>query len=286
MGTAELGSISGSRALPILMSARSDPATPLATPREVGPPSSSPAPKRLRELQLSSPLSDSTMPRQPTPPGTGSMVEIGGGWTQCTPGDGGRKKDAKRFDLPVLKTEPLDKQLLHAVGEGDAQLVDTLLKSGANVDAADPTGTTPTMVAAASGDAACLQALLSHKPNLTATNSQGRTALHVAAFLGRIGAGTDPGCIGLLMRAGADPTAPVVGSDGGATPMQLACIGLLGDGDSPRCPSSPRGATTPRRGSRVRLPKTPTIKKADVELLLSAGPVRMKTSGRTSPCPA
>ena len=40
------------------------------------------------------------------------------------------------------------------MGEGDAELVDTLLKSGANVDAADPTGTTPTMVAAASGDAA------------------------------------------------------------------------------------------------------------------------------------
>jgi hypothetical protein len=282
------------------MSARSDPATPLVTPREVTPPpqpvppptgqSERHRPPELRipshrsDLRALNPPEGGATPRQATPSGKGSLVEIGDGWARCTPGDGSRpyywhrKKDVKQFDVPVLATEALNKQLLRAAGDGDAELMDSLLKGGANVNAADPTGTTPTMKVAASGDSECLHVLLSHKPNLKAVNSQGRTSLHIAAFWGRIGFGTDPGCIGQLMRAGADPKALVAGSDEGLTPTQLACIGLLGDGSTPREPSTPRIAATPRSGSRVRVPNSPagapTIKRTDVELLLSVGPVR------------
>ena len=295
------------------MSARSDPATPLATPRDDDAPASSAAPtpipqppaqlrsaasapprqRRPPELKIDPPRADlralnptasSMTPRPPpvsTPNGKGSLVEIGDGWARCTPGDGGRayfwhrKNDRKQFDAPVLKTEVLNKQLLRAAAGGDAEQMGELLKGGANVNAADPTGTTPAMKAAASGDMECLKALLAYKPSLQLVNSQGRTALHIAAFWGRVGFGTDPGCIGALMRAGADPKAAVVGSEDGTTPTQLACIGLLGDGSSPTgggmTPRTPRAALVPRGmpGSPVI---APAINKSDVELLLSVGP--------------
>ena len=287
------------------MSARSDPATPLATPREneAAAPALAPGlaehkakrrppqltvPATRSDLRALNPVGSSATPRQATPSGKGSIVEIGDGWARCTPGDGSRpyywhrKNDVKQFDAPVLATEVLNKQLLRAAGDGDAEQMDSLLRGGANVNAADPTGTTPTMKAAASGDAECLRVLLAHKPNLKQANSQGRTALHIAAFWGRIGFGIDPGCIGQLLRAGADPASPVVGSGGGggATATELACIGLLGDGSSPSAltPRTPRNAMTPRAGSRVKVPGSPAgaapIKKSDVELLLSVGPVR------------
>lgn len=281
------------------MSARSDPATPLVTPRDADQPDQSGLKRRPPELNVPTPPSvlrpsgSSTTPRLSTPSGKGLLVEIGDGWARCTPGDGGRpyywhrKKDVKQFDIPKLATEVLDKQLLRAAGEGDAKLMDELLKRGAKVDAADPAGTTPTMKASAMGNVKCLNLLLSYKPNLKATNSQGRTALHIAAFWGRIGFGTDSGCIGLLMRAGADAAARVVGSEEGMTAIQLACIGLLGEGSSPNglSPRTPRISTTPRSGSRVAVPGSPAgspaIKKTDVELLLSVGPVSAKLLCRT-----
>ena len=224
---------------------------------------------------------------QPTPGGKGELVEIGDGWSRCTPGDGSRVfywhrgDDIKQFEQPVLATEALNRQLLRAAGDSDAEMVANLLESGASIDATDPTGTTATMKASANGDIACLRLLLQAKPDLALTNAQGRNALHIASFWGRIGFETDPGCIGALLRAGADPSAPVDDGEERLAASDLACVGISvspapPSSDPSATPRTPRNMMTPRSGVRTTPQGSPAgapaIKRSDVELLLEVGP--------------
>ncbi|HEX4595627.1 MAG TPA: ankyrin repeat domain-containing protein [Bryobacteraceae bacterium] len=89
--------------------------------------------------------------------------------------------------------------LLMACQNGNAAMIETLLKAGADANAVKTNGTTPLMMAAASGSAEAVSALLRHRANVNAKESaHGQTALMFAAALNRAAA------IKVLMANGAD----------------------------------------------------------------------------------
>ena len=234
-------------------------------------------------------------PRPPLSPGSanqgalsagnstpGSLVEIGEGWWKATPSDGARpyywhrKNDVRQFEPPTMRLAVLNKKLLAAADDRDAALVQELVSMGADVDAADPSGTTCVMKAVLNDDIQCLSALVGGSgpaPDLELRNALGRSALHIASFWGRIGRGSDSGILGALMRAGCDVGAIVSGSggDAGCTAISLACVGIVGSADTAKG-GSPLTPRTPP--ATPRTPGTPRTlpDKADVELLLRIGP--------------
>jgi ankyrin repeat protein len=89
--------------------------------------------------------------------------------------------------------------LLMACQNGNAALIETLLKAGSDANAVKSNGTTPLMMAAASGHADAVQTLLAHGANVNAKESaHGQTALMFAAALNRAAV------IRVLMANGAD----------------------------------------------------------------------------------
>ena len=89
--------------------------------------------------------------------------------------------------------------LLMACQNGNAALIETLLKAGSDANAVKTNGTTPLMMAAASGHADAVQTLLAHGANVNAKESaHGQTALMFAAALNRAAV------IKVLMANGAD----------------------------------------------------------------------------------
>ena len=86
-----------------------------------------------------------------------------------------------------------------AAKNGSAPMIDLLLKSGSEANAADGNGTTPLMLAAASGNADAVKLLLDRGAQVNATDTaHGQTALMFAASLNRADA------IRMLMDHGAD----------------------------------------------------------------------------------
>jgi ankyrin repeat protein len=86
-----------------------------------------------------------------------------------------------------------------AAESGDSELIEVLLKAGATVDAANDSGTTPLMIAAASGSTSAVAALLAHGANVNAREkTYGQTALFFAAGRDRAEA------VRFLLSKGAD----------------------------------------------------------------------------------
>jgi uncharacterized protein len=89
--------------------------------------------------------------------------------------------------------------IVSAVKARDVAGVTSLLKKGADVNAADLDGTTPLMLAVQDRDTDMIQALLKAGASVDATNRYGATALQTAARNGDASAAT------LLLNAGANP---------------------------------------------------------------------------------
>jgi ankyrin repeat protein len=86
-----------------------------------------------------------------------------------------------------------------AAKNGSAQMLDLLLKAGAEADTANGTGTTPLMLAAASGKVDAVQVLLAHGANVNAREKTwGETPLMFAAAMNRAEV------VKLLISKGAD----------------------------------------------------------------------------------
>jgi len=92
--------------------------------------------------------------------------------------------------------------LLEAVRADDKQEVARLIDAGADVNAADPLGTTPLMWAARYGDAALVARLLRAGANAAAENTFGVTPMSEAALIGSVSV------IRELLAAGVDPDSP------------------------------------------------------------------------------
>jgi uncharacterized protein len=90
--------------------------------------------------------------------------------------------------------------LLVAAKTGNAKVIETLIKHGADPDRTTTNGTTPLMLAAAAGDADAVRILAYYSANVNAREKvKGETALDFAAASGRTEA------IRVLTAAGADP---------------------------------------------------------------------------------
>ena len=110
----------------------------------------------------------------------------------------------------------LDSPVADAAMRGDAGAVAALLAGGADVNAAQGDGMTALHWSARNGDAALARTLIEAGANVGAGTRIGHyTALHMA---GEVGAGD---VVELLLGAGADPSARVVGA-GSPTPLHFA----------------------------------------------------------------
>lgn len=90
--------------------------------------------------------------------------------------------------------------LFMACQNGDAPMIDLMLKAGADPNSVKANGTTPLMMAAASGSADAAKLLLDHGAEVNAKESaHGQTALMFAAAMNRTAV------VRLLMARGADP---------------------------------------------------------------------------------
>jgi ankyrin repeat protein len=84
-----------------------------------------------------------------------------------------------------------------AVAGGDLAALERTLDGGASVDAREPNGATPLIVAAMFGQADLVRALIGRDASLDARNDDGASAVHVAALFAH------SECLSLLLHAGA-----------------------------------------------------------------------------------
>jgi ankyrin repeat protein len=104
---------------------------------------------------------------------------------------------AQRID--VNAPEPDGTTALHwAANRDDAELVDLLIRAGANAKAANRYGVTPLWLAAMSGNAASIEMLLKAGADANTASAEGETVLMTAARTGKLDA------VNVLLRYGAD----------------------------------------------------------------------------------
>ena len=102
----------------------------------------------------------------------------------------------------VNKTEADGTTSLHyAVRSDDAQLVDRLIRAGANVKASNRYGITPLYLACVNGNAAIIEKLLDAGADVNAVSTEGETALMTAARTGNVDG------VKVLLAHGADVNA-------------------------------------------------------------------------------
>jgi uncharacterized protein len=104
-------------------------------------------------------------------------------------------------------------RLAEALKAGDRKAVQILLKQGADVNAADPDGTTPLQWAVRGDDIDTVQILLRRGANPKVANRYGVTPLSLAAGNG------NPAMVNILLKAGANPGAA---GPGGQTILMIA----------------------------------------------------------------
>jgi ankyrin repeat protein len=104
--------------------------------------------------------------------------------------------------LFTLTAGLIETRLTEALRAGDHKAIQALLKQGADVNAADPDGTTPLQWAVRSDDADTVEMLLRAGANPRAANRYGVTPLSLAAAYG------NAEILEILMNDGADPAAP------------------------------------------------------------------------------
>ncbi len=103
-------------------------------------------------------------------------------------------------NVKVTTREGAITPLFMACSNGNAAIVEALLKAGADVNSVKPNGTTALMLAAASGSAPAVKLLLDRGANVNAKESvHGQTALMFAAALNR------DAVVTVLLAQGADP---------------------------------------------------------------------------------
>jgi hypothetical protein len=163
-------------------------------------------------------------------------LRLSGGWVRVdqavdmagratTPYYAHPSKRLSQFEEPevVRSQNKLSLELVKAAKAGSAAEIDALLQKGAEVNCADPMGTSPAMKAATFGNLDALTRLLEEQPDLTLCNEDGRNALHLAVLWGRCLCGGDGGCVGALIRAGCARNQM---DDAGEFPIDLSCRAL------------------------------------------------------------
>ncbi len=130
--------------------------------------------------------------------------------------------------------------IFEAARIGDAQTVEQLLASGADVNAPDDQGMTPLWVAAGNGRADIVRLLIERGADVNASGKRGRTPLHVAFHYGYAGIAR------LLIEKGADMNACKYGST-------LLRAAYLGSADVVRLLIE-KGADVNTRDKRGRTP--------------------------------
>ena len=98
---------------------------------------------------------------------------------------------------------------------GDAEMVEALLREGAELDQADSSGATPLYAAAANGHTSTVELLLSEGAAVDAARLDGNTALHAAS------ARCSPQIVQILLAAGADRE---LRNADNRRPVDLACV--------------------------------------------------------------
>ncbi len=134
--------------------------------------------------------------------------------------------------------------LLVAAKTGNAKVIETLIKHGADPDRTTANGTTPLMLAAAAGDADAVRILAYYSANVNAREKvKGETALDFAAASGRTEA------IRVLTAAGADPKLATneVNLAAFAKEEQEQLLAQRGGGNNGGARSRRRRAGRPRR---------------------------------------
>eukprot|EP01137_Pigoraptor_chileana_P009907 Opistho-2@58820 len=116
-----------------------------------------------------------------------------------------------------------------AVGTGDTEIVQLILKLGAYVDSRDRDGNTALHLATRAGNGAMARCILNFRPDINASNKRKDTAVHVAAETGNK--------LILVSLLGKSPDCTAANIDD-MTPTQLAivngrieCVGLFFDQD-------------------------------------------------------
>jgi ankyrin repeat protein len=158
-----------------------------------------------------------------------------------------------------MSAAPQDK-LINTIRHGDIQGVEALLTSGADVNAAGSTGSTPLTQAAEMGNLAVARLLLEKAADVSHPNRRGNTPLHIAVDASIDEIIQDAGkqgdelteMIELLLEHGASPA---IRNPRGKTPLDLAAeyraqkiVNLLKSwpGTKPQ-PDAPPNAAPPHR---------------------------------------
>ena len=112
-------------------------------------------------------------------------------------------------------------EFYNAAQNGDLDLVESLIREGANVNEANEFGDSPLSVAYYYGHIEIAKLLIANKADVRATDPNGFTVLHNASSNG------DFEIMRLLLAAGADVNA--ISNVSGSTPLHCACLGAPPD---------------------------------------------------------
>ncbi|HKB12612.1 MAG TPA: ankyrin repeat domain-containing protein, partial [Vicinamibacterales bacterium] len=146
--------------------------------------------------------------------------------------------------------------LLLAARNGNAEVIDPLVKAGADVNAATSNGTTPLMFASASGNVALVQALIERGANVNATESvRGLTPAMFAAASNRAAV------LGLLAQQGADLKATSKVTDLAALSRDPAALREFTQGNPTVPGQEPQGGRSGPAGGRGRGAQTPGVER-------------------------